>query len=151
MPRVCTGCGSEWYGSKRGNQCGACRYLRAKAAAIDAGRYCPVCDKPATHADYCGTHYAQRFRKDKGQPRNRFWISDEDRLRIYERDRWTCQLCDQKVLRVFAWTSDSPTLDHIVPRSLGGGHEETNLRTACWRCNTSRGARVEFDDVVAAG
>lgn len=150
-PRVCRDCGSEWYGSKPTAQCGSCRYARAKARAIADGRECLDCGKPATHGKYCTTHYTFRFRKQQDKLRNRFWISDEKRLAIYERDGWTCRLCNVAVRSRFEWTPDSPTLDHIVPRSLGGGHEETNLRTACWRCNSSRGARVDFDDVLVAG
>jgi 5-methylcytosine-specific restriction endonuclease McrA len=34
------------------------------------------------------------------------------------------------------------TVDHVVPRVLGGGHELANLRPACRRCNYSTGAAV---------
>lgn len=31
------------------------------------------------------------------------------------------------------------TVDHVVPRSLGGGNEWENLVAACWACNMGRG------------
>lgn len=34
------------------------------------------------------------------------------------------------------------TVDHIVPRSLGGGDELSNLRLAHWACNRNRGNRI---------
>jgi 5-methylcytosine-specific restriction endonuclease McrA len=33
-----------------------------------------------------------------------------------------------------------PSLDHILPRSLGGTHDSSNLRTAHLHCNSMRGA-----------
>ena len=35
-----------------------------------------------------------------------------------------------------------PTVDHVVARVLGGGHELDNLRPCCARCNYSSGASL---------
>ena len=32
------------------------------------------------------------------------------------------------------------TKDHIVPRSQGGGDEESNIQTVCWTCNQLKGS-----------
>lgn len=37
---------------------------------------------------------------------------------------------------------DGPSVDHLVPRSLAGRDELTNLRLAHWRCNRDRGNSV---------
>jgi 5-methylcytosine-specific restriction endonuclease McrA len=68
------------------------------------------------------------------------WIGQRRRLAIYERDAWTCRICDQPVD-----TSDpngdlAPSLDHVVPRSQGGTHDDDNLRCAHRACNSRRGA-----------
>jgi 5-methylcytosine-specific restriction endonuclease McrA len=34
------------------------------------------------------------------------------------------------------------TVDHVLPVVLGGGHDLSNLRPACQRCNYSTGATV---------
>lgn len=34
------------------------------------------------------------------------------------------------------------TIDHVVPRSQGGGNERANLVSACWSCNSSKGDRL---------
>jgi 5-methylcytosine-specific restriction endonuclease McrA len=62
------------------------------------------------------------------------------RADIYERDKWTCQLCGEPVERGAKFPAPlAPSLDHIVPLSRGGDHDITNLQTAHVRCNASRG------------
>jgi 5-methylcytosine-specific restriction endonuclease McrA len=40
------------------------------------------------------------------------------------------------------------TMDHIIPLSLGGLHEATNLAPACHQCNCSKGTRIVAVDSV---
>lgn len=54
------------------------------------------------------------------------------RAYVLARDRNTCQIGAQ------GCTGTATHVDHIVPRELGGGDEETNLRAACERCNLGR-------------
>ncbi|MCU0534420.1 MAG: HNH endonuclease [Hydrococcus sp. Prado102] len=56
------------------------------------------------------------------------------RRNILERDRHTCQYCSYK--------GEQLTLDHIIPRSRGGGDTWENLVTACVRCNVKKGNRT---------
>jgi 5-methylcytosine-specific restriction protein A len=51
------------------------------------------------------------------------------RQRILERDQMTCQACGM----------EGNTVDHIVPRSLGGGDDEFNLQCLCYKCNSAKG------------
>jgi len=68
------------------------------------------------------------------------WIDPVKRHRIYERDGWSCGLCGLETLkRYVAGDPLSPSLDHVVPRSLGGGNEDENLRAAHIKCNAIRG------------
>ncbi|CDN16190.1 HNH endonuclease family protein [Richelia intracellularis] len=50
------------------------------------------------------------------------------------RDGHTCQYC--------GYTGDELTIDHVVPRSRGGGDSWENLVTACVRCNVKKGSRT---------
>lgn len=66
---------------------------------------------------------------------------------IYERDGYKCQLCRGQVLPKAAYRKRdgkihprSPTIDHIVPMCKGGNHEPVNCQTACFSCNTKKGA-----------
>lgn len=35
---------------------------------------------------------------------------------------------------------DDATIEHVIPLSRGGGNEPANLKIACWKCNSERGA-----------
>lgn len=62
------------------------------------------------------------------------WIRPERRTAIYARDAHACVYCG-------ATAADSIlTLDHVMPRVLGGGNESGNLVTACLHCNSARKA-----------
>lgn len=55
---------------------------------------------------------------------------------LLERDGWKCGICHRKI-RSFKQAS----LDHIIPISLGGRHELTNVQAAHRKCNYSKGNR----------
>jgi len=61
---------------------------------------------------------------------SRLWNS-KIRPRILRRDQNTCYYCGQ-----FA-----DTVDHIIPRRLGGNDADDNLVAACRNCNFSKGGR----------
>lgn len=78
----------------------------------------------------------RRRRRDN----EKHWISAADRLAIYLRDQWTCQLCRKSVdplLKTGDWIA---SLDHVIPRSKGGTHTADNLRLAHRFCNSVRRA-----------
>ncbi|MCY4059327.1 MAG: HNH endonuclease signature motif containing protein [Gammaproteobacteria bacterium] len=74
------------------------------------------------------------------------WIRREKRLAIYLRDGLACVYCGDTV-------EDEArlTLDHVKPYCKGGCNHETNLVTACHRCNSRRQDRpvATFINAVA--
>ncbi len=56
------------------------------------------------------------------------------RRNILQRDNHTCQYC--------GYSGEGLTLDHVVPRSRGGGDTWENMVTACVRCNVHKGNRT---------
>lgn len=62
---------------------------------------------------------------------------------VTDRDGWDCQLCGEPVDKTLSgdpvdpW---SPTLDHVIPQSMGGSDDVENLRLAHRWCNQVRGA-----------
>lgn len=62
---------------------------------------------------------------------------------IFDRDMWTCQMCR---VSTPSWLRGecvpaAPELDHVIPLSRGGVHEEWNLQCLCRKCNISKGAK----------
>ncbi|WP_195948407.1 HNH endonuclease [Paraclostridium bifermentans] len=63
------------------------------------------------------------------------------REKIKERDNYTCKKCGistniEKNLLL--------EIDHIIPISKGGMSTEENLQTLCWKCNRTKGAKVDI-------
>ena len=87
-------------------------------------------------------------------PRNRHlnggqgqkWCRNERRIALYIRDGLGCAYCG-------AGIEDGVklTLDHLAPHSLGGDNSNSNIVTACLKCNSARGNRDwrEFAGTVA--
>lgn len=79
-----------------------------------------------------------KFRKSvKGQ---RALMTSRLREEIKVRDNYTCQKCglsikDEKNLLL--------EIDHIIPISKGGITCKDNLQTLCWKCNRSKGSKIE--------
>jgi len=65
------------------------------------------------------------------RPRPRIRLTKREVLR---RDNFVCQYCGQHAAYL--------TIDHIVPRRLGGSHSWENLVAACPSCNHRKGSRT---------
>ena len=55
------------------------------------------------------------------------------RREVFIRDNFTCQYCGRR--------DGDLTIDHVVPRSRGGGHSWDNLVSACKMCNHRKGGK----------
>lgn len=83
-------------------------------------------------------------------------ISLTKRMRVYERDNFTCQECEKHVSRERTLEiiegarkrdgrfprSELLTIDHIYPRSKGGHSDDSNLQTLCYECNMRKANKV---------
>jgi 5-methylcytosine-specific restriction endonuclease McrA len=78
------------------------------------------------------------------------WIRPAKRLAIYLRDGCACVWCGAGIEDTTG--NQILTLDHIVVHSKTQDNTETNLVTACYRCNATRGRRsiYAFATAVAA-
>lgn len=65
------------------------------------------------------------------RPRPRIRLTKREVLR---RDNYTCQYCGRRAPYL--------TIDHIIPRRLGGQHSWENLVAACPSCNHRKGGRT---------
>ena len=59
-----------------------------------------------------------------------------NRRNIYGRDRSHCQYCGGK------FPTSELSLDHVIPKSRGGGTNWSNVVCCCVRCNVRKGGRV---------
>lgn len=66
------------------------------------------------------------------------------RFKMGERQNWKCCYCGCEMSEKRGF-DNSCTLEHVVPRSLGGPDSEENIVAACYACNNARGD--EFLDV----
>lgn len=56
------------------------------------------------------------------------------------RDGDICHYCENKMETRNHRSPNAATVEHIVPRSLGGGNASYNLVLACSKCNGDRGS-----------
>jgi hypothetical protein len=61
------------------------------------------------------------------------WIAR--RKRILEQEPF-CRSCAE-----LGYQTQATTVDHIIPRSRGGGHEDSNLQPLCGPCHDAKTAR----------
>lgn len=54
------------------------------------------------------------------------------RREVFRRDNYTCQYCGRR--------DGGLTVDHVIPRHMGGQHIWTNVVAACPSCNHRKGA-----------
>lgn len=118
----------------------------AAAAPMYVMGWCPECGAPfvdrQVRARFCSVACGRRAAKSRRRAAKRgAFVADVRRREVFERDRWTCHLCGQRV----AWTKAvphprAPVLDHVVPLAagveLGGVHAPYNVRTAHFLCNS---------------
>lgn len=75
---------------------------------------------------------------------------------LIERDGGRCRLphClmpTRKVDPIGARTPAKPSIDHVIPLSLGGEHELHNVQLAHYRCNLSKNNRASGDQLALIG
>lgn len=77
-------------------------------------------------------------------PPSRLRVGKPTRALILKRDDHTCQYCDYK--------GPNLTIDHVVPRSKGGGETWQNLVASCLECNNCKDDRTpeEWADSLEA-
>lgn len=115
------------------------------------------CENAAYKRALCTRHY-RMFHAEAGkewaaaqlewhsESKARFYggdVSPVDRLAVFDRDGWVCQLCGEPVDPDLKGPDPQcASLDHIVPLSLGGDHSMENTQLAHLGCNASKGNRA---------
>lgn len=152
-------------------RCSRCRTAHNWAKRLESGwsapvrvRYCKECfhafiaEDKMMHKKYCSDtcKNRQRYRVQGARKRRKYGAhahrsrarryggdySAVNRQEVFKRDGYVCHLCG-RITRPDDGpnTERYPTIDHLVPMSLGGDHSYKNVKTACFGCNTRRGNR----------
>ena len=153
----CDGCGERaltTHASKR--YCSAaCQRLVLVREKPLIPRMCASCGEvfTPTYADkrrrYCSDNCSKRAfgRKHRHRAR-RYGVEYEpvNRVRLFERDAWRCQICGVSTPRRLMGTVDprAPEMDHRIPMAAPhcGSHTWANVQCACRACNLAKGAKA---------
>ncbi|MBI3615329.1 MAG: HNH endonuclease [Candidatus Omnitrophica bacterium] len=65
-----------------------------------------------------------------------YFSDPKKRAELFERDKWICQYCGEKV------TAKNATLDHYIPQCKGGTGTKENLKLCCLVCNGIKSGRT---------
>lgn len=105
---------------------------------------CGSCGRPLVSRKldmrWCSIECKRRQKAARRRARERdAFVEEVSPFRIFERDKWTCQLCHRKVKRTaVAPHPQAPVLDHIIPLAAHGTHEPTNVQCAHFLCNSAK-------------
>ncbi len=69
-------------------------------------------------------------------PRGQVYLS---RKNVHRRDEHVCQYCKKQL------TPGEGTIDHVFPRSRGGGNTWENLVCSCVKCNVKKGDKTPLE------
>ncbi|MCC2547705.1 HNH endonuclease [Hymenobacter sp. BT175] len=125
----------------------------------DTAKQCKACGKDFTRtygasikafcSEACRDEMARQAKRGKENHRRRarhfgVFYTPINVLTVFDRDKWTCQLCGIKTPKSKRGTMEpnAPELDHILPLSKGGTHEYHNVQCACRQCNSIKGDKA---------
>jgi hypothetical protein len=123
---ICTQCGTPW--------------VKARKTSTTLCQACVVAERGSFAPNYAHMNTSSRRRAQRlGVP-----AEHVDVLALFEAAGWTCALCSAPVDQDRRWPDPmSPSLDHKVPLTRGGGHTTENTQLAHLGCNIRKGNRVE--------
>lgn len=143
--------------------CGAEK--RTHKHSLPQGEYrCRECRKRDprcnSNAEYRRRYNADYYQRNKARKRSRVHAARARRYgvrfetvidtEIFERDRWRCGLCGERVNKNLAAPHIlCASIDHIVPLSRGGEHTKANAQCAHWICNSIKNNRGDGGEQLA--
>jgi len=154
----CPDCGADKVVSRTspGHRCFSC--AEVERPRFQAG-WCRRCGDSFVmlfnnvDAGYCSAQCARSDSKDRRRARKREAFAEPVfRRKIFERDRWRCQICGKAVKRTKEPPHPfAPTIDHIIPLNDGGTHEPANVQCAHFVCNCRKSDGAANDQLRLIG
>jgi len=115
-------------------------------------RLCKYCNKEfipqygSKKRAFCSSKCLKRWGSKQSKIKRGSFNSKRKLMRIYFRDNGICGICHKRISLKNIYPHDlCPSIDHILPVSLGGNHKDDNLRVTHLRCNVSRGNNIKLD------
>lgn len=110
-----------------------------------------VFDQPANA--YCSQRCSRADSRDRRRARERdAFVESVSRWKIFERDKWICQLCKRKVNRnAVVPHPRAPVIDHVIPLARLGTHEPANVQCAHFMCNSIKSDRGGGEQLALIG
>jgi predicted nucleic acid-binding Zn ribbon protein len=134
-----------------------------RPAKIHIVRRCPGCKQPKQFSGtYCSNdcyrqsdHGRLIMRQARHRRRARMHnaqVEEVDPLVIAKRDKYKCHICRKRVnMDLDVQDIYSPTMDHLIPISVGGDHTYANIRLAHRICNSRKGNRAVNEQLLLFG
>jgi hypothetical protein len=127
-------CQREWYWERRGNFvvsiCSDC--------GVEVARLRKKCDECLRRNR---SDARRRAKARRALLRSEVTVERVGIRYVAERDQCRCGLCGGRVnMALRVPHPKAPTVDHVVPLSLGGSHTKANLQLAHFICNSLKGA-----------
>lgn len=144
---ICKACGKEYF-TKEFNSVFYCSE-KCKIKSSIRKSFCIICGEEFTHSAYAKAKvckniscirevYKIKSAKRRAQKLNNI-VGEIDIKTIYMRDGFKCGICHKKVLMHKKFPhKKSPSIDHIIPITLGGSTTMNNLQLAHLSCNISK-------------
>jgi hypothetical protein len=104
----------------------------------------------------CDRCIKQRNQRENRKRARRYGVKYQPGIKrkyIFERDSYRCHICKKTCRTGKAWSNHplDPTIDHLIPMSLGGDHVVENLATACFNCNSLKSNVLGGDQLMLIG
>lgn len=150
----CKSCGAQLYSRRRdshycGNKlCQSVKRQDLKLVSPECSKR--GCSRPSMSRGLCGSHAHAEWAKEnpdkahanKARYRARkrgAWVENVDRAVVFERDRWVCGICGERIPKSAIYPDLlSPSIDHVIPLAEGGEHSYANVQAAHFSCNSSK-------------
>lgn len=152
IPKTCVACGEPFLAFREQQQtcsrsCQQWHRLRPGVRRLRIAE-CYTCQQPfETHRGnqrFCSNACTKAISEAKRRAAlYGNYVEPVSKIHVARRDKWTCQLCGKKVnSRLKGPHPMSPSIDHVIPVSLGGEHSHANTQLAHLICNIRKGDRM---------
>lgn len=149
-PFTCSHCHAEFYrrDNRRDTFCGrACNFAHRRLIEAEVGALYLIAQSVrrgrSRRKGQVDITRASRIGIMKRNARIRMHRIDRiDPIKVFERDRWRCHICQKKTKRELRGSASklAPELDHVLPIARGGSHTWGNVACSCRGCNRSKGS-----------